>query len=202
MEVGVSKEETLEANLVRAGFDALRAVGGEALVQILLEQAGQLELANQASGNERIPIEQYLRYRDVAVEFLQESFSSTAFQTGEFLVRALKDERGQQMSWLIKQYEHAANKLPLIGQAAVLAAKGNPGTVQAKMKTPEILVISIDECPECRGIRRDTPFCYINQGVITEFARSYNLGRVSTAEKLCSALGDKRCEIEVTLESD
>ncbi len=191
-------QESLEASLVKAGFDALRQIGGEPLVHILLAEAGEPGLAEQSSsGQGRVPIDQYLRYRDAALEFLQESFATTAFETGQILVRMLKDKSQQQISFLLNQYKHAANKLPLIGQAAVLAAKDNPGLVQAKMKTNDVLLITIENCPECRGLTREKPFCYINQGVITEFASTYLYLQIATTETRCMAIGDPRCEIEV-----
>jgi predicted hydrocarbon binding protein len=196
----LSQPEILQAGLVRAGFDALRQIGGEALVQIVLAQAGEVGLDELVSADARIPIEQYLRYRDAALDFLGDSFASTAFETGKNLVRKLENERQQQMVWLLDQYKHAANQLPLIGQAAVLAAKDNPGKVTAKMKSKDVLLITIERCPECRGLSRHTPFCYINQGVISEFASSSLELQVVTRETRCMAMGDERCEIEVVAE--
>ncbi|MEO8378625.1 MAG: V4R domain-containing protein [Acidobacteriota bacterium] len=194
------ESESLQAALVLAGFDALRMIGGDALVQILLLQAGEQDLENLAASDARIPIEQYLRYRDAALDFLGDSFATTAFQTGKILVRKLEKERPPQMTWLLDQYKHAANQLPLIGQAAVLASAGNPGKVTAKMKTKDVLLITIERCPECRGLERFKPFCNINQGVISEFAHLFlNLG-VSTKETRCMAMGHDRCEIEVVVE--
>jgi predicted hydrocarbon binding protein len=197
----VAQIESLEAGLVLAGFDALRQIGGEALVQILLAQAGELGLDDLATGDARIPIEQYLRYRDAALDFLGDSFASTAFETGKILVRKLESDRPPQITWLLDQYKHAANQLPLIGQVAVLAAKDNPGKVSAKMKTKDVLLITIERCPECRGLKRQTPFCYINQGVISEFATLFLNLQVTTKETRCMALGDERCEIEVVTEA-
>lgn len=194
-------EESLEKGLVLAGLDALRQIGGDALVQVILTQAGKLEFA-EAGLPDRVPIDDYLRYRDTAIGLLQESFCSTAFETGRILVRALRKRNEAQMQALLAQFGRAANKLPLIGQAAVLAAKGNPGSVRAAMSGPDTLVITIENCPECRGLERETPFCFLNQGVITEFAES-SLGlRVHTEEKRCIAVGDPACEIEVTLPGD
>lgn len=196
------QSESLQAGLVVAGFDALRLIGGEALVQILLAHAGETGLDDQAASTDaRIPIEQYLRYRDAALDFLGESFASTAFETGKNLVRKLEKDRPQQITWLLEQYKHAANQLPLIGQVAVLAAKDNPGKVTAKMKSKDLLLIAIEGCPECRGLRRDSPFCFINQGVISEFASLFLKLNVTTKETLCMALGDDRCEIEVVTEA-
>jgi len=183
-----------------AGFDALRVIGGEALVQILLAHAGELGLDDQASRDARIPIEQYLHYRDAALDFLGDSFASTAFETGRNLVRKLKEDRPPEMLWLLEQYKHAASQLPLIGQAAVLAAKGNPGSVTAKMKSKDLLLIAIERCPECRGLQRKKPFCSINQGVISEFASLFLNLQVATKETRCMAMGDQRCEVEVTVE--
>ena len=192
--------ESLQAGVFRAGFDALRQIGGEAIVHILLAQAGESGLTDQATGDARIPLEQYLRYRDAALDFLGESFASTAFETGKLLVHELQTEQTRQMSWLVAQYKGAASQLPLIGQAAVLAAKDNPGRVTAKMKSKDVLAITIEHCPECRGLTRKTPFCYLNQGVISEFAAVYLGLHVVTKETRCMAVGDDRCEIEVVEE--
>lgn len=196
----LSQSESLQAGLVMAGFDALRLIGGEALVQIVLVHAGEVGLDKYASGEARIPIEQYLRYRDAALDFLGNSFTSTAFETGKNLVRRLEKDRPPQITWLLDQYKHAVNQLPLIGQAAVLAAKDNPGKVTAKMTSNDVLLIAIERCPECRGLKRDTPFCYINQGVISEFASLFLGMHVVTKETRCMALGHERCEIEVVAE--
>lgn len=196
----MSERESLQAGLFRAGFDALRQIGGEPLVHILLAEAGESGLTDQASGEARIPLEQYLRYRDAALDFLGESFASTAFETGKILVRELQSQQPQQISWLLSQYKHAANPLPLIGQAAVLAAKDNPGKVSAKMASRDVLAITIERCPECRGLKRQSPICYINQGVISEFAVVYLGIHVATKETHCMAMGDERCVIEVVIE--
>lgn len=190
----MSKSETLERAFVLAGFDAVRAVGGDALVQILLSQAGTEDLAE---GTERVPLERYLRYRDVAVDFLGAGFCATAFETGRLLVRSLPPEKARDVEKLLDQFARAASKLPAIGQAAVLAAKDAPGVVRATMKDPKTLLITIDACPECRGLTRETPFCYLNQGVITEFAERHLGLAVGTRETRCMATGDPRCEIEV-----
>jgi hypothetical protein len=87
----------------------------------------------------------------------------TAFETGKNLVRQLEKDRPPQTTWLLDQYKHAASQLPLIRQAAVLAAKDNPGKVTAKMKSKDVLLIAIECGPECRGLKGDTPFCYINR---------------------------------------
>jgi predicted hydrocarbon binding protein len=192
--------ESLEAGLVTAGFDALRLIGGEALVQIILVHAGEVGLDQHARGDARIPFEQYLRYRDAALDFLGDSFTSTSFETGKNLVRKLEKDRPQQITWLLDQYKHAANQLPLIGQAAVLAAKDNPGKVTARMKSNDVLLIVIERCPECRGLTREAPFCYINQGVISEFASLFLGLNVVTKETRCMATGADRCEIEVVAE--
>jgi hypothetical protein len=126
-------EETLERRLLLAGLDALRQIGGDALVQVLLTQAGKPELA-EAGGAVRVPLDDYLRYRDSALGLLHESFSSTAFETGRILARRLRRENEGQVRALVASFDHAPNKLPLIGQAAVLAAQDNPGVVRAAMR--------------------------------------------------------------------
>jgi predicted hydrocarbon binding protein len=191
--------ESLEKGLVLAGLEALRQIGGEALVQVLLDQAGAHSLAT-FNGDERVPIEEYLKYRDTALEFLQDSFCTTAFETGRILVRRLGREREGQVRALLAQFEHAANKLPVIGQAAVLAAKGNPGSVRAAMRG-DALVITIENCPECRNLRREAPFCYLNQGIITEFAETHLGMRVRMEETKCMALGERSCEITASVAS-
>jgi predicted hydrocarbon binding protein len=195
----LAEAEGLERGLVVAGLNALREVGGEALVQIILGQVGSLSFSETGADTDRVPLEDYLTYRDTVLEFLGDSFSTTAFETGRQLVRSLKHQKQAQVVALVGQFRHAKNKLPLIGQAAVLAAKGNPGTVRAAMKGTDTLVITIAACPECRRLQRSSPFCYLNQGVITEFAEAHLGLAVSTRETRCMAMSDPHCEIEVTL---
>lgn len=194
----MGQPETLERGLVLAGLEALREVGGDPLVGVVLGLVGGLDLAD-AGSSDRVPLDVYLRYRDGVLDLLQESFSATAFNTGRLLVKSLKHQKESQIRALIDQFKHAANKLPLIGQAAVLAAKGNPGTVRAALKSDSLLSITIEDCPECRNLQRRTPFCYLNQGVITEFAESYLSLGVETRETRCIAVGGPLCEIQVTL---
>lgn len=191
--------ETLEKGLVVAGLEALRQIGGDLLVQALFEQSEVVNFTRPETLPDDVPLDAYLRYRDTLLEYLQESFCMMAFQTGQILMRNLNQEKGNQVKRLIEQFQYAANKLPAIGQAAVLAAKNNPGVVRAQMRGDALLVISIDRCPECRKLRRDTPFCYLNQGLITEFADIYMGLRVKTQETKCMALGDALCEVEVSL---
>jgi predicted hydrocarbon binding protein len=191
--------ETIEKSLVVAGMEALRQVGGDVLVQVLLGQAGKLEFARADILGDKVPIEDYLRYRDTALDFLQESFSMTAFQTGQIVVRNIHREKESQIRKLIERFEYAQNKLPVIGQAAVLAAKENPGIVRATMRSESLLAITIENCPECRGLRKQSPFCYLNQGVISEFAERFLKLQVNTRETKCMATGDPACEIEVSL---
>jgi predicted hydrocarbon binding protein len=195
----VEEMETLEKELVIAGMEALRQIGGETLVQVLLTQPGMLDFSRAEALPAQIPIDAYLRYRDTLLDFLQESFCMMAFQTGQILMRSLHHEKGAQIKRLIEQFKYAANKLPAIGQASVLAAEDNPGIVRAAMKGEKLLAITIEHCPECRGLHRDTPFCYLNQGLITEFADLYMGIRVQTQETKCTAMGDHFCEIEVSI---
>jgi predicted hydrocarbon binding protein len=190
-------EQTLEKRLVAAGLDALREIGGEALVQVLLTQAGTPDIA-AGSVTERVPLADYLRYRDTAIDFLRESFCGTAFETGKLLARSLRRDNEAQLRALLTTYGNTASKLPLIGQAAVLGARNNPGVVRAAMRDENLLVITIEDCPECRGLKRDAPFCFLNQGLITELAEG-DLGlKVRTEETKCIAMGDRQCEIQVT----
>ena len=191
--------EGLEKALVVAGLEALREVGGESLVQIILVQAGRPDFGDVSSMSERIPIDEYLRYRDTVIDFLGDSFGRTAFETGRHLVRSLKHQREGEIKALLAHFRYAKNKLPLIGQSAVLAAKGNPGVVRAGMKGEDRLVITIERCPECRGLSLTSPFCTLNQGVITEFAEAYLGLAVATRETMCMATGAAHCEIEVRI---
>ncbi len=191
--------EALEKELVVAAMDALREIGGEELVQVLLWQADRLDFASADTMSDHVPVEQYLQYRDTAIDFLQSSFCATAFQTGQHLLRNLHGEKIEQVKKLIGQFKYSANKLPAIGQAAVLAARGNPGVVRAVMKGKDLLVVTIENCPECRCLQTDGPFCYLNQGVITEFAERYLDLQVQTEETRCAAMGDAVCEIEVSI---
>jgi predicted hydrocarbon binding protein len=187
----------LEKRLVVAGLDALREIGGEALVQVLLSQAGTPDIA-EGSASELIPLDAYLRYRDTAIDFLRESFCGTAFETGRLLARSLRRDNEAQLRALLTTYGNTASKLPVIGQAAVLGARNNPGVVRAAMRGDNLLVITIDDCPECRGLKRDTPFCFLNQGLITELAEAELGLKVRTEETKCIAMGDRQCEIQVT----
>ena len=197
--------ETIERGLILAGLDALREIGDETLVQVILGQGGIEEFgipapASSEEATERVPLSDYLLYRDIALDLLEDGFAVTAFQTGQFLVRNFAGEKQSQIKALVKQFELAASKLPLIGQAAVLAARGNPGVVRASMRG-QALIITIADCPECRGLKRDAPFCYLSQGLTTAFADVYLHVAVNTRETKCIAMGDPVCEITVTLEA-
>jgi hypothetical protein len=190
-------EQTLEKRLVVAGLEALRELGGEALVQILLSQAGTPDIA-RGSAHERVPLDEYLRYRDAAIDFLRESFCGMAFETGRLVARSMRRDHDDPIRALLTNDGDAASKLPLLGQAAVLGARKYSGAVRAAMRGDDLLVVTIENCPECRGLKRDTPFCFLNQGLITELAEG-DLGlRVKTEETKCIAMGDRQCEIQVT----
>ena len=193
------KEETIERRLLLGGVEAVRQLGGDALVQILLRSGQNFE---DESAPARVPLADYLRYRDAALDFLQETFCATAFETGRILARSLIGEHEAQLRGLVSQFAEAPNKLPLIGQAAVLGARGNPGNVRATMRGAELLVILIENCPECRGLARDAPFCYLNQGLITELAERCLGLRVEAEETSCMATGGRACEIHVGLAAD
>ena len=195
----LSDGEMLEKGLVLAAMDALREIGGEELVQVLLWQADRLDFASANTMSDLVPVEQFLQYRDTAIDFMQDSFCATAFRTGQHLLRNLQHEKVEQVKKLLGQFKYSVNKLTAIGQAAVLAAKGNPGIVRASMKSNNLLVVTIENCPECRHLRADGPFCYLNQGVITEFAEMYLDLTVRTEETKCRAIGDELCEIEVSI---
>lgn len=187
----------MEKRLVLAGLDALREIGGEALVQVLLTQAGTPDIA-RGSASERLPLDQYLRYRDTAIDFLRESFCGTAFETGRLLARSLRGDNEDELRALVASYGDTASKLPLIGQAVVLGARNTSGVVRAAMRGDHLLVITIEDCPECRGLKRDSPFCFLSQGLVTELAAG-DLGvEVETHETKCIAMGDRQCEIQVT----
>ena len=194
--------ETIERGLILAGLDALREIGDEALVEVILGQEGMQGFGAPAHGmdDDRVPLSEYLRYRDIALDLLDDGFAVTAFQAGQFLVRNFAGEKQSQINALVRQFEFAASKLPLIGQAAVLAARGNPGVVRARMRGPA-LIITIANCPECRGLTREAPFCFLNQGLTTAFADLYLHVAVRTTETKCIAMGDPVCEITVTLET-
>jgi predicted hydrocarbon binding protein len=50
------------------------------------------------------------------------------------------------------------------------------------MRDETHLAITIGQCPECRDLRQQAPFCFLNQGIITEFAARYLDTRVRTDE--------------------
>jgi len=196
----VNESESLERGLVLAGLDALRQSRGDAVVRLILSRAAAPELSDgpeQAAGQVRIV--DYLRYRDAALEYLGDSFNNVAFETGRALVRNLRHKKVEEVQALIARFDRGANKLAILGQAAVLAAKGNPGAVRAAMDGESRLLITIDKGPECRGLERETPFCFLNQGLVTEFAARHLGTRVVTEETACMALGSPFCRIEVTL---
>lgn len=195
----MNDNETLEAGLVLAGLDALRQIEGGAVVRAIMDEALVPAREDAQSAASRVPIVDYLRYRDAALTYLGESFHAVAFETGRVLVRNLRHRRLEdEVRALIAQFRGATSPLPVIGQAAVLAARGNPGVVRAAMKDATRMAIVIERCPECRGVDRDKPFCFLNQGVITEFALRYLEAAVSTRETACMAQGAPACEIEVT----
>lgn len=196
----MNEADSLERDLVLAGLDALRQVQGDAVVRVIVGHAAAQDLADM-QGATRVPIVDYLRYRDAALGYLGDTFNTVAFETGRTLVRNLRHKKLEQIQALIARFELGTNKLPLIGQAAVLAVKGNPGVVRATMKEPGRLVITIEKCPECRDLERDKPFCFLNQGIITEFAQRYLGASVKTEETACLAVGDAVCQIEV-IEAD
>jgi predicted hydrocarbon binding protein len=188
--------EYLDRGLMLAGFDAIKLIGGQELLNVLTAHSGG------AFGGvipEKVPVEEYCRYRDTAIEFFQESFRMTAFQTGRLLMQRMGRERGRDLERLLEQFKYSANKLPVIGQASVLASTGNPGRVIAELENDRLLAVTIENCPECRGLTEQTPFCYLNQGLITEFAESFLGIKVQTKETKCRALGDPACRIEVAV---
>jgi predicted hydrocarbon binding protein len=193
----LDETETLERGLVLAGLDALRQSQGDAVVRRILARAAAPEVDDAAES--RIRIVDYLRYRDAALEYLGDRFNTVAFETGRALVRNLRHRKVDEVRGLLATLDGSGNKLPIIGQAAVLAAKGNPGVVRARMRDETHLAVTIAECPESRGLRREAPFCFLNQGIITEFASRHLDIQVKTEETSCMAQGDDACVIEVTL---
>jgi predicted hydrocarbon binding protein len=190
--------ESLERGLVRAGLDALRQLRGDAVVRVIVNEAVAQGRTDHGGEPSRFPIVDYVRYRDAVLGYEGESFGEVAFETGRTLVRNLRHRKVDEIRALIAQLGSAPTRLAVIGQAAVLAAKDNPGVVRAAMKGDGLLVITIEKCPECRGLKRETPFCFLNQGIITEFAARYLDVRVRTQETACIAMGAPRCEVEVT----
>ena len=190
--------ESLERGLVLAGLDALRQLRGDAVVRIILGQATAQDQTDREGTGSRVPIVDYLRYRDAVLAYLGESFGPVAFETGRSLVRNLRHRKVDEIRALISQLGSAPSQLAVIGQAAVLAARDNPGVVRAAMKGDKLLVIAIEKCPECRGLKRETPICFLNQGIITEFAERHLSVRVRTQETACMATGAPHCQIEVT----
>lgn len=195
----MNEKDGLERSLVLAGLDALRQIRGDEVVRTILEQAAtsEPEAGNGAPG--QVPIVDYLRYRDAALAVLGETFRTIAYETGRTLVRNLQHVKMEQIRKLLERLAGQSNKLFLIGQAATLAAQGSPGVVRAAFEGDETLSITILECPECRGLREASAFCYLNQGMITEFAARYLDTRVLTRETSCMAVGAPFCRTEVSL---
>jgi len=197
----VNARESLETGLVLAGLDALRQIGGDEMMRRIVGQATLVGLSDEDGEENGIPIVDYLRYRNTALELLGDTFQAIAFETGRTLVRNLQHRKVDEIRSLVDRLGQTENKLFLIGQAAVLAAKENPGVVRAAFPTDSVLAITIEECPECRGLRRRTPFCFLNQGIITEFAERYLGVKVSTVETKCMAQGSPFCLTEVSLKA-
>ena len=194
----IHREETLAKDLVIAGLESMRQLGGEDLVQVMLQQPGMPDFRDVRVLPDRVPITDFLNYRDAALSFFEDAFAMTAFQTGQLMVERLAQGReGANVRRLVQQFRHGANPLIAVGQVAILAAAGNPGRVTATVQG-DGLIIAIENCPECRGLKHATPICYLNQGVTTEFARRFLNLAVRTEEIRCMALGDPRCEIRVT----
>ncbi len=199
LRASAGEAESLETGLVLAGLDALRQISGDEVMRRILGQATAAQRP-QTDESGRVPIVDYLHYRNTAVEVLGDKFQVIAFETGRTLVRNLRHPKVDEIRNLVERMADNPNKLFLIGQAAVLAARHNPGVVRAAFKPDGVLAITIEACPECRGLERKTPFCFLNQGVIVEFAERYLDARVHTEETRCMAQGDPVCQTEVALE--
>jgi len=190
--------ESLERGVVLAGLDALRQLKGETVVRVILGQAVAKDRTGRDAGSTPAPIVDYLRYRDTVMGHVGDGFEDVAFETGRTLVRNLRHRKVDEIRALVGHLGSAPSRLAVIGQAAVLAARDNPGAVRAVMEGDALLVVTILKCPECRGLKREAPFCFLNQGIITEFAARYLGVRVRTQETACVAMGAPFCRIEVT----
>jgi predicted hydrocarbon binding protein len=194
----MNENDSLERSLVLAGLDALRQNGGDDVVRQILGHAA-FGPAEDLGSTGRIAIVDYLRYRDAAVAVLGERFRTISFETGRTLVKNLRHRKVEEIRQLLERLSGNHQTLFQIGQAALLAAKGSPGVVRASFPRDNVLCITIEDCPECRGLKRDSPFCFLNQGLITEFAAAYLKVRVRTEETACMALGDPFCRTEVSV---
>lgn len=190
--------ESLERGVVLAGLDALRQLKGDAFVRVILGQAVAQDRTGRDTVSSRGPIVDYLRYRDTIMDYVGDGFGDVAFETGRTLVRNLRHRKVDEIRALIGHLGSAPSRLAVIGQAAMLAARDNPGIVRAAMEDDALLVVTILKCPECCGLKRQAPFCFLNQGIITEFAARYLGVRVRTQETACIAVGAPFCRIEVT----
>lgn len=195
-----SEAESLETGLVLAGLDALRQISGDEVMRRIVGQATASDAVPGRDDPARVPIVDYVRYRNTAVEVLGEKFGVIAFETGRALVRNLRHPKVDEIRSLVERLADNPNKLFLVGQAAVLAARHNPGVVRAAFKPDGVLAIKIEACPECLGLSLKKPFCFLNQGIIVEFAERYLGARVHTEETRCMAQGDPFCQTEVALE--
>ncbi|MFQ5839900.1 MAG: V4R domain-containing protein [Candidatus Methylomirabilales bacterium] len=189
--------EFLDRELMATALSALKTMGGENLLRIVTQEAGRPEFAAPERLPTRIPIEDFFLLRDKALQTMGKGFQTWSFLVGQGLLRNLKPEKVEAIRQLVDKSKYAMNELALIGQAAVLGATGSPGSVKTSLDRDRLL-IQIQNCPECRGLQRQaSPFCFINQGVLTEFARRYLDTEVKTSETKCAAMGDPYCEIEV-----
>ncbi|MFQ5882445.1 MAG: V4R domain-containing protein [Candidatus Methylomirabilales bacterium] len=190
-------EEFLDRELIATAISALKTIGGENLLRIVTQEAGKPEFTTPEQLPARIPIQDFFLLRDKAFQTMGKGFQTWSFLVGQGLLRNLKHEKVEAINQLVDKSKYAMNELAMIGQAAVLAATGNPGSVKTSLG-PDKLLIQIHNCPECRGLNQQAmPFCFINQGMLTEFARRYLSTEVKTRETKCAAMSDPYCEIEV-----
>ncbi|MFQ5839252.1 MAG: V4R domain-containing protein [Candidatus Methylomirabilales bacterium] len=190
-------EESIEKGLVLSAIAALKSVGGDTLVSILFGADDPFSPANIERLPERIPLVEFLRLRDQAIDLLGQSFAGTALQAGREMVKHIPAEKTAFLEQLIRTSRHTLGDLGILGQVALLASQGNPGTVRPSVDR-EGLLLRLENCPECRALRWGTPFCFINQGILTEFARRYLNLAVSTTETQCMAMGAPFCAIRIT----
>ncbi len=190
-------EESIEKGLVLSAITALKGVGGDTLVSILFGAEDPFAPANLERLPDRIPLSEFLRLRDRAIDLLGRSFAGTALSAGREMIKHVPAEKAALLEQLIRTSRHTLGDLAVLGQAALLASQGNPGTVRPSMDR-EGLLLRLENCPECRSLSWETPFCFINQGIVTEFAKRYLNLEVSTTETQCMAMGASFCVIRIT----
>lgn len=188
-------EDFVEPWLFTAVVDAVRQIGGDAFVAVVSNHAGGGDIPRHPE--ERVPLAEYLSWRDAALHFLGDSFHAVAFEAGRMLGRRQRRNGRDELEALCQQLTPGYDKLLFLGQATVVAARKHPGRIRCLRQGTDELVVTINACLECRGLRWQRPSCGLYLGLVTELAEGFLGLKVAARETACIAIGDSLCQIEV-----